>query len=423
MSAPLRVPLEVLERILSFAFTPLASPSSSSSSATSSNDLLAPPLGTSHLLIVSKGIRQLAIPLYYSTISIVHGTEWSTFLHPENGLLVGEDNEEKASFVKELWIDVDGYARVPMDLEPARRSLENNQGPDRIHIKLERTVLPRLDRLLLFVGGSARSPPGGDWSRLPDPQLTSIEDLWWEVVFGRLVAEWEEGRELEFEKRGAEAWGDEWDDFLEAGLQSILQETDIPRSDDLLDQAVVEREEAWNLFVNPTRPPRRIEITLDGLGKDIVSQLYLLGPLSTSDHPFVILPPTGLDFGTDEDERTGVNDVRQNLERLSFASSHFLVFEGFPRSFWESTRDGSEIVWGEGWTWRQEDGTVMGLKETFGGDAVELLDLLVASFLLSYGRHYHIYPQKSLSQSINNVFGGIHLSFHPTTPSDPGHHL
>lgn len=36
---------------------------------------------------------------------------------------------------------------------------------------------------------------------------------------------------------------------------------------------------------------------------------------------------------------------------------------------------------------------------------------LSLSFPSSSSFSYHIYPQKSLSQSINNVFGGIHLSF------------
>jgi len=187
MSFPLRVPLEVFEKILSFAFTPLASPSSSSSSSSAtpitSEDLISPPLGTSHLLLVSKGTRQLALPFYYSIVSIAKGADYSTFLDPKKGLLVGENNEERAFFVKELWINVAVEAQLPLDYDIIGEALQEHKSPKRAIVELEQVVLPDLDILHLFLCGSH---PGTSHLESLAIQRASYGD------YGKLVNLWGE---------------------------------------------------------------------------------------------------------------------------------------------------------------------------------------------------------------------------------------
>ncbi|KAL7413667.1 hypothetical protein BDY24DRAFT_441452 [Mrakia frigida] len=363
MSPPLRVPLEVLERILSFAFTPLSSPSSSS--PISSNDLLAPPLQTSHLLLVSKGVRQLALPLYYSIVSIVQGEDWKSFLDPEKGLLVGEENEKRASFVKELWVNVSEEASTPVDVLHLRDSLQEQERPDRILIELSPTAPLRLNRLLLFLCSSEKHAVAAR------PRKPDVRDVWWEVVDLQLSDEfWAEGGGFELDESGKEVWGREWEVFLAAGIQRLYRDTDLPSPDELEEQVSSEREDALDLFVDPDLPPRRVEMTLDALGENLFLQLDWLELLSTSDLPFAVLPPTGLDLEKEEDAGTVAASFREDLDHLSFALKHSLMFEDFPRSFWELIGNEDDIVWGEGWTWRSEEGTVVRVKETFGRSEV-----------------------------------------------------
>ncbi|KAL7413620.1 hypothetical protein BDY24DRAFT_415205 [Mrakia frigida] len=411
MSPPLRVPLEVLERILSFAFTPLSSPSSSS--PITSKDLLAPPLETSHLLLVSKGVRQPALPLYHSIVSIVQGEDWKTFLDPENGLLVGEDNEERVSFVKELWINIDDDACIPIDSELLRSSLQDGQQPDRILVELEggSGTLPFLDRLLLYVVGSGYPQRRSNEVNHSGRHFVDLERIWCDEV-GQLLADefWEEGRGFELQQSGEDPWGAEWGSYLDAGIQRLFRETEMPSPEDLEAQAWSEREDALDLFVDPDLPPRRVEITLDGLGETLLLQLDSSGLLSTSDLPFVVLPPAGINLETKEDAGTVAASFREDLDHLSFAQKRSLMFEDFPQSFWELIKIGPEIVWGEGWTWRSEDGTVVGLEETFGRSEVRFT-------FLPFARHPPQAPRHHLPATHNFVCLSSTRITRPTTSS------
>ena len=387
MSPPLRVPLEVLERILAFAFAPLSFPSSCS--PITSKDLLAPPLGTSHLLFVSRGFRRLALPLYYHTIAVVSPLDWETFFDPESGLLVGEENEERASFVKNLWINVADEARIPIDEEHLKSALEDEERPDRILVELERTSLPRLTHLLLFLCGMGEQARSSLEASCLGIQRADEEDIWWEMVDERLSDEfWEDGGGFELDEAGKEVWGSEWRDFLVKGIQRLYREVDYPSPDELSEQTSSEREDAWSLFIDPDLPPRRVEITLDGLGEKLLLQLDSLGLFSTSDQPFDVLPPAGLDLKTKMDEQITVDAIRGDLDRLDFARKHSLLFEAFPRSFWEMVRmeEGCDPVeLGEGWMWKKEDGSVVRLKKTFAAEEVScgglFLSLPSRSFL------------------------------------------
>jgi len=383
MSPPLRVPLEVLERILSFAFTPLACPSSSS--PVTSKDLVAPPLGTSHLLLVSPGFRQIALPLYYHTIAIVSSLDWETFLDPEEGLLVaGEDKEERASFVKELWINVSVEAKVRIDSDHLQSALGKGQQPDRILIELQRSILPNPNHFLLFLCGSLDHPRrslGTQYIGLSPSE--KVVDLLWEVVDERLSKDFfEDGCGLELYETGKEVWGPEWEKFMYVGVERLYLETDIPTPDELTEQVVSESRVAWSLFVDPDlSPPGRVEIALDGLDMELLLRLDAIGLFPTLDQPFVVLPPAGLDLKTKEDEKSTVDTLRRDMDQLSFARQHALLFEGFSQSFWKTVRSerrGEVAELGEGWLWRKEDGTVVGLKETLEGEKVSCVALLLS---------------------------------------------
>ncbi|KAL7413648.1 hypothetical protein BDY24DRAFT_60517 [Mrakia frigida] len=292
-------------------------------------------------------------------------------LSRKKGLLVGEDNEERASFVKELWIDIDYEACIPIDPDHICSFLEHVHRPDRISIELERATLPHLDLLLLFRGDPGRHRRRSNGVSSSGPRNERVDEIWWEVVNDRVLFQfWLQGRAQQLEERGEEVFGVEWENYLTAEIQRLYRETDMPSPDELEEQVSSEREEAWGLFIDPDFPPRRVDMTLDGLGEDLLLQLYSSGLLSTSDLPFVALPPAGLNLNTKEDAGTVAATFREDLDHLSFALKHSLMFEDFPQSFWELIKNGPEIVWGEEWTWRREDGTVVRVKETFGRSEV-----------------------------------------------------
>lgn len=90
-------PVEVLERILKYTFVP-------SSPLTPFSD----PFhlrGTSHVLLVSRGVRELALPFFYHTVIIRRSDHYTTFFDPELGLFNDKvTGEERWSFVRQVGI-------------------------------------------------------------------------------------------------------------------------------------------------------------------------------------------------------------------------------------------------------------------------------------------------------------------------------
>lgn len=188
MNAPLRVPLEVIERILFFALGgdgPLATPFTCP-------DRITPPLSTAHLLRVSKGITHLALLLYWRSVTILRSDDWVKLWDPTTGLFAGERGRARASWVREVSINMDPQARIPLDLARISAAYENvglyEFGPDarEVLVKLmsaEEVYLPMLRHLCLFAHPALRSSPG---------ERTSAGDEEW----GLAAAEsWEAGQE------------------------------------------------------------------------------------------------------------------------------------------------------------------------------------------------------------------------------------
>ena len=101
-SEPLALPLEVIERILFLAFLPTDSDSRKPAPC--------PPPSTSHLLLVSRHLRQLCLPHFWRAITIAQPNDWVTLFDARTGLLVGGgEGKRRWDWVEELSIvrDVD----------------------------------------------------------------------------------------------------------------------------------------------------------------------------------------------------------------------------------------------------------------------------------------------------------------------------
>lgn len=157
MSPPLRVPLEVLERILFFALggdESLATPFTCVEPIT-------PPVGTSHLLLVSKGITALCLPHYWRSVTILRADDWVKLWDPEDGLFAGERGEERASWVTEIRVNVLPRAAIPLAdsiMEvPYDDDGDGHLLPDDPLVSLEPVPFSRLKHLCFFrsLGGLA----------------------------------------------------------------------------------------------------------------------------------------------------------------------------------------------------------------------------------------------------------------------------
>lgn len=123
MSPTLRVPVEIIERILYYALggdQPIPTPDTSFGPSAQAS---------AHLLRVSKGMTELALPHYWRSLVIVRSNEWSTLFHVRDGLLVGDDNADKRSWVKQLSMSVQEDARVPHDVEACESMLASWKDP------------------------------------------------------------------------------------------------------------------------------------------------------------------------------------------------------------------------------------------------------------------------------------------------------
>lgn len=150
MPLTLRLPLEVIERVLYFALGADQRPAKPSNAW----DKLGPPQGTAHLLLVSKGITALALPSYWRIITIFTYYDWIMLWDPETGLLAGENGRERASWVEEVRINVADVARLPLEPDMSHNPYDTNSHghdlPQGALVELEAVPLPRLKHVCFF---------------------------------------------------------------------------------------------------------------------------------------------------------------------------------------------------------------------------------------------------------------------------------
>ena len=131
----LPVPLEVLERILRLAFEPTDPPSFTPAPS--------PPRGTSHLLLVSRWVREFCIPHFWRAVTIAQPTDWVTLFGRGTGLLVvGEEGRRRWEWVEELNVVVE--AEVPVGMKPNPLPLFLTNQTPRVDIEPSFRRLPRL---------------------------------------------------------------------------------------------------------------------------------------------------------------------------------------------------------------------------------------------------------------------------------------
>ncbi|KAL7414531.1 hypothetical protein BDY24DRAFT_414244 [Mrakia frigida] len=139
-SRPLpRLPIEVLEKILKNVFLrptqllPTSDPFNLN--------------GTSHLLLVSKGFRELCSPIFYQSVTITRPSHYVAFFNPEHGLFgTGEEGEKRWSFVREL--------SIAIGIEPPLSSHSTSSCLAALHLPSGRT----LQRVCLLHRAGQRVP-------------------------------------------------------------------------------------------------------------------------------------------------------------------------------------------------------------------------------------------------------------------------
>lgn len=177
MSLPHRLPLEVLERIFFFALdgdAPLATPTTCVP--------VTPPVSTSHLLLVSKSITALAEPLYWRSVTILKADDWAALWCEERGLFSGEKGEKRASWVREIRINVNRGAQIPIDIETFEMHMDNSHGgqdPVPPLVDLDWSPLPGVQHLCLF---DRALDTESDASELTAEGLDAEDDVWDEAV-------------------------------------------------------------------------------------------------------------------------------------------------------------------------------------------------------------------------------------------------
>lgn len=119
---------------------------------------------TSHLLLVSKAFRQLALPFLLHSIVITRPEDWVIFFGAETGLFVGEEGAELWKHVRTISLDREV-------LLPIRHPYNGQQRP------LWPLVFPsdrRIERLCILHGPSWESPAyetDPEWYRRSDAQV------------------------------------------------------------------------------------------------------------------------------------------------------------------------------------------------------------------------------------------------------------
>jgi hypothetical protein len=219
-ASKLRLPLEVIERILYLALdgdAPLATP-------LTCVEPISPPVGTPQLLLVSKGIRELALPLYWRSITILRSDDWVKLWDPDQGLFTGKDGRQRAGWVKEIRVNLAPRAWIPISLQVLQEPFlqetyddDDEEDYPRLRrdalFKLREADLPHFERVIFFHSdvGAETDDYGG---------RVGPRDAEWR---SRAQWEWDDGRDDRVEVRYHEEHSD-YDGPDEDVLESLVYE-------------------------------------------------------------------------------------------------------------------------------------------------------------------------------------------------------
>lgn len=241
---PLRLPLETIERILFYAFDahlPLATPFTCLAPLT-------PAASTAHLLLVSKGITAIALPLYWKSVTILKSTDWVALWGVETGLFTGERGRDRASWVKEIRLNVHLEAAIPFDLNLLEEAFhddnfcdyDRSMGPTASDLlaKLETVPLPALRHMCFFRAEVDQEDDDGKGSE--DGKSDEATSLWGSVSdrsssrspsravkeFGANLKRRFTGSADAWEDAAESLWDNSADDRWEAYLENSWCDTD-----------------------------------------------------------------------------------------------------------------------------------------------------------------------------------------------------
>lgn len=193
--------------------------------------------------------------------------------------------------------------------------------------------------------------------------LGPIASFWTEVIFNQWIEDFREsdgGKDLSTPANVLLA-SPRWLEFqAQKEKETFTGEPDL--SDEVNDEVYSQRYEAVTFFTGGSIPPRRVEMELSD---DLELALPFWDHLDVVDdlRLFIILPPVGFDLEKDDEASDALASAGYILPLV--AMDHALLFEGFPRSFWELARDRKIWGWGDKWAWMTEVGEVVRLKKMF----------------------------------------------------------
>ena len=196
MNQPLHLPLSVIERILSFALGGVVCPAGPATCVTP----ISPPVGLSHLLLVSKEFSALALPLYWRSVTVLRSDDWVKLWGAKQGLLVGPTGKARAGWVQEIRINLADRAALPLNLAVVleRPYVDDGYDSHGLHpkaiVQLKLAQLSGLKYLILFdsaVGWESDEAAG---------RLGPGDEPWQQAAW----AQWEETQEERYEDHRAD---------------------------------------------------------------------------------------------------------------------------------------------------------------------------------------------------------------------------
>ena len=118
---------------------------------------ITPLVGTSHLLLISKGFTTLALPLYWRSVTVLCSDDWVKLWGAETGLLAGDRGQKRASWVTEIRINTDPLAAMPVNVPFVSAEVKKGHLPFKVLHQLAAVPLPSLLHVCFTLAEERRS--------------------------------------------------------------------------------------------------------------------------------------------------------------------------------------------------------------------------------------------------------------------------